>query len=36
MVGQATPGGPDKFQFILAGSPPDDEGLAFERVAAKQ
>ena len=36
MVGQVTPGGPDKFRFVFAGSPPDDEGLAFARVAAKQ
>ena len=32
MVGRVESGGPDKFQFILAGGPPDDEGLSFERV----
>ncbi len=36
MVGQVTPGGPNKFRFVFAGSPPDDEGLTFERVTAKQ
>jgi hypothetical protein len=32
MVGQVKSLGPDKFQFIITGGPPDDEGLTFERV----
>lgn len=32
MAGLVKPGGPDKFQFIIAGSPPSDEGLAFGRI----
>ncbi len=32
MVGRVKSLGPDKFQFIIAGGPPDDEGLTFERV----
>jgi hypothetical protein len=32
MAGVVKSGGPDKFQFIVAGSPPDDEGLTFERI----
>jgi tetratricopeptide (TPR) repeat protein len=31
MVGNVTPGGPDKFQFISTGSPPGDTGLTFKR-----
>jgi hypothetical protein len=36
MVGQVASGGPDKFQFVFAGSPPGDEGLTFQRIAARQ
>jgi tetratricopeptide (TPR) repeat protein len=32
MVGRVTSGGPDKFTFQMAGSPPSDPGLTFERV----
>ncbi|MCH5372981.1 MAG: hypothetical protein JJ992_03315, partial [Planctomycetes bacterium] len=32
MAGQVKSAGPDKFQFIIAGGPPNDEGLTFERV----
>lgn len=32
MVGRVTAGGADKFQFVSAGSPPDDKGLEFARV----
>jgi Flp pilus assembly protein TadD len=32
MAGQVKSLGPDKFQFIIAGGPPGDEGLTFERV----
>jgi hypothetical protein len=32
MAGVVKSGGPDKFQFIVAGGPPDDEGLTFNRV----
>ena len=32
MTAQVTSGGPDGFQFIAAGSPPDDKGLSFQRV----
>lgn len=32
MVGQVRSGGADKFQFIVSGGPPDDKGLAFERL----
>ena len=33
MTAQVKSGGADKFQFIAAGSPPDDPGLSFQRVA---
>jgi tetratricopeptide (TPR) repeat protein len=33
MAGRVKSGGPDKFQFIPAGGPPDDEGLTFQRAA---
>jgi len=32
MVGNVSAGGPDKFQFVSTGGPPNDQGLAFERV----
>ena len=32
LVGRVASGGPDRFQFALAGSPPDDPGLTFQRV----
>lgn len=32
MVAQVKSGGADQFQFIAAGSPPDDPGLSFQRV----
>jgi len=31
MVGQVKSGGPDRFQFVVAGGPPGDAGLTFER-----
>jgi tetratricopeptide (TPR) repeat protein len=31
IVGNVTPGGPDQFQFVSAGSPPGDKGLTFKR-----
>jgi hypothetical protein len=33
MAGRVNSEGPDAFQFIPAGGPPDDEGLMFERVS---
>jgi tetratricopeptide (TPR) repeat protein len=33
MAGRVNSKGPDAFQFIPAGGPPDDEGLTFERVS---
>jgi Flp pilus assembly protein TadD len=35
MAAQVTSGGADQFQFIAAGSPPDDKGLSFQRVKQK-
>ncbi len=32
MAGVVKSAGPDEFQFIVAGGPPDDEGLTFQRV----
>ena len=32
MAGRVTSGGPDQFQFIIAGGPPGDTGLTFKRV----
>ena len=32
MVAQVKSAGADQFQFIAAGSPPDDKGLSFQRV----
>ena len=32
MVAQVKSDGADQFQFIAAGSPPDDKGLSFQRV----
>jgi tetratricopeptide (TPR) repeat protein len=32
MVGHVTSGGPDQFQFVSTGGPPDDKGLSFQRV----
>jgi hypothetical protein len=32
MVGRVASGGPDQWQFFLAGAPPSDPGLRFERV----
>jgi tetratricopeptide (TPR) repeat protein len=32
MAAQVASGGADQFQFIAAGSPPDDKGLSFQRV----
>ena len=31
MAAQVASGGADQFQFIAAGSPPDDKGLQFTR-----
>jgi tetratricopeptide (TPR) repeat protein len=31
MIGQVKSGGPDRFQFVVAGGPPGDAGLSFER-----
>jgi tetratricopeptide (TPR) repeat protein len=31
MVGNVTPGGPNRFQFISTGGPPGDKGLMFKR-----
>jgi tetratricopeptide (TPR) repeat protein len=36
MVAQVKSGGADQFQFIAAGSPPDDKGLSFQRVKQSQ
>ncbi len=35
MAGRVTSGGPDQFQFVIAGGPPGDPGLTFQRVKAK-
>jgi predicted Zn-dependent protease len=32
MVGKVKSNGPDEFQFLISGSPPDDPGLTFKRV----
>ena len=32
MAAQVKSGGADQFQFIAAGSPPDDKGLQFMRI----
>ncbi len=32
MAGRVTSGGPDQFQFVIAGGPPGDKGLTFQRV----
>ncbi len=32
MTAQLKSGGADQFQFVAAGSPPDDKGLSFQRV----
>ena len=32
MAGRVKSGGPDKWQFALAGGPPNDAGLSFQRV----
>ncbi len=32
MAGRVTSGGADQFQFVIAGGPPGDKGLAFQRV----
>ncbi|MFZ5833035.1 MAG: tetratricopeptide repeat protein [Planctomycetota bacterium] len=32
MIAQVKSGGADQFQFVAAGSPPDDAGLTFKRV----
>ncbi|TVS10673.1 MAG: tetratricopeptide repeat protein [Planctomycetaceae bacterium] len=32
MAGLVKSRGPDKFQFIMVGSPPNDEGLTFGRI----
>jgi tetratricopeptide (TPR) repeat protein len=32
MVGRVTSGGPDQFQFVSPGGPPNDKGLTFQRV----
>ena len=34
MAGRVTSGGPDQFQFVIAGGPPGDTGLTFQRVKA--
>ena len=31
MVGRVTSGGPDQFQFVSTGGPPNDKGLTFRR-----
>jgi hypothetical protein len=31
MVGRVTSGGPDQFQFVSTGGPPNDKGLEFKR-----
>jgi len=35
MAGRVTSGGPDQFQFVVAGGPPGDTGLEFHRVKAQ-
>lgn len=32
MAGRVTSGGPDQFQFVIAGGPPGDTGLTFKRM----
>ncbi len=32
MAARVTSGGPDQFQFLIVGGPPNDEGLTFNRV----
>ena len=32
MAAQVNSGGADQFQFVAAGSPPDDKGLQFRRI----
>jgi len=32
MVGRVTSAGADKWQFALAGGPPNDPGLTFQRL----
>jgi hypothetical protein len=32
MVAKVKSGGPDQFQFLVVGGPPNDEGLTFRRV----
>jgi hypothetical protein len=32
MVGHVTSGGPDQFQFVSTGGPPNDKGLTFRRI----
>jgi len=34
MAAQVKSGGADQFQFIAAGSPPDDKGIVFQRIKA--
>jgi hypothetical protein len=36
MAGRVTSGGPNQFQFVVAGSPPRDTGLKFQRVNAQR
>ena len=36
MVARVKSGGPDQFQFLIVGGPPDDEGLTFRRVKESQ
>ena len=32
MVAKVNSQGPDEFQFVISGGPPDDKGLTFTRV----
>jgi hypothetical protein len=32
MAGRVKSGGPDQFEFVIAGGPPGDTGLTFKRV----
>jgi len=32
MIGEVMSAGPDRFQFLVAGAPPGDSGLSFERL----
>jgi hypothetical protein len=32
MAGRVESGGADQFQFVIAGGPPGDKGLSFQRM----